>query len=503
MQREYMRGAEGLPGAPGSTWLAAETPEHHVLTGEREADAVVVGGGLVGALVAAELTTRGLHVAVLERGRFGYATTGHSTAKVTALHGTDWSTVVRTRGTGAAAQEWASRNALAPRALGEIVSGLGIECRFRTLDGYLCERPRAGEDDSLVREWQALRALGIPVDDVEAIPGSPFGGVVALRLADQAQLDPAALTTGVFATLPPERCWLHEGTAVRSIARDGGMWVARADGGSVRAPLVVMASLAPARDPAALFARLFPYAHYAIEVAPSVPPADGLWIQATGSELTARPTDAPDGTWILSGRSERLAFRSDERALYRELIAEARAEFGTATVTRYWSAEDFSTPDGLPFAGQVGPLDGLYYIGGFGGWGLSKSVVAAALVADDIEGIAPRELMRLLSPNRFPAPATWPDVLHENVSTARHLLFPMPAQLRAEAPAPPVVPDAGAETPRCTHLGCRTKVNTAEGTIDCPCHGSRFDADGWTLYGPARRDLHAKEPEHARSIRDA
>jgi cytochrome b6-f complex iron-sulfur subunit len=39
----------------------------------------------------------------------------------------------------------------------------------------------------------------------------------------------------------------------------------------------------------------------------------------------------------------------------------------------------------------------------------------------------------------------------------------------------------------CTHLGC--VIATTEIGFDCPCHGSRFDADGAVLGGPAPRPL--------------
>lgn len=43
----------------------------------------------------------------------------------------------------------------------------------------------------------------------------------------------------------------------------------------------------------------------------------------------------------------------------------------------------------------------------------------------------------------------------------------------------------------CTHAGC-TVNKIADGTIDCPCHGSKFNLDGSVANGPATKPLEAQ-----------
>jgi nucleotide-binding universal stress UspA family protein len=46
---------------------------------------------------------------------------------------------------------------------------------------------------------------------------------------------------------------------------------------------------------------------------------------------------------------------------------------------------------------------------------------------------------------------------------------------------------------KCTHLGCSVQWNPSLQTWDCPCHGSRYDARGKVIQGPAQRDLEVIE----------
>ena len=41
----------------------------------------------------------------------------------------------------------------------------------------------------------------------------------------------------------------------------------------------------------------------------------------------------------------------------------------------------------------------------------------------------------------------------------------------------------------CTHLGCLTSWSAEQNQIACPCHGSKFNAEGVKVEGPAPRPL--------------
>jgi Rieske Fe-S protein len=56
----------------------------------------------------------------------------------------------------------------------------------------------------------------------------------------------------------------------------------------------------------------------------------------------------------------------------------------------------------------------------------------------------------------------------------------------------PTAGDFKAFSATCTHKGCKVKT-VANGTIDCPCHGSKFAiADGSVTAGPAKAPLPVK-----------
>ena len=478
MNREYMEAVEGVSGLAGSPWLAPESAGFPTINGVHEADVVIVGGGITGALVARRLSSQGRHVVVLERRHVASGTTGHSTAKVTALHRSAWRELLSTH-PRVKMRAWALANLAAVDELSNIALVAGTNCGLRTLPAYLVAGD-AEATDGFGEHIAALTSVGIPVTAVDA--PDPFGSPAA-ELPGQAMIDPAAFVAGVLSSLGTNTD-VYEGAAVRSLERADDGWRAHCDGGSVWAPVAVMADHSPTHDTGGFFGRLFPYTHYVLEIAPHTTIPDGMWLQVGGEGLTLRPTSERGGTWIASGQRTRVGSVHDEREIYARLEESVKRLLGEVEVVRHWSTHDHETPDGLPFIGEAPMGRNLFLAAGYAGWGMTKSVVAASIIADAIEGRS-SAVAEIVSPSRLPGLDSLVPLVGENATVGREFIG---GHLRSQRKLAHPASVAGQA---CTHLGCETKWNMAEGTVDCPCHGSRFDRDGGAIYGPASNDIDA------------
>lgn len=476
MDREYIEDVDGVSGEAGSTWLDSVSAEYPPLAGERKTDVLIVGGGITGALVARKLSAEGRRVSVLERRRVASGTTGHSTAKVTALHGASWRELLVDHPEDQV-RAWAAANLAAVDELVAIALETGTGCGLSRVPAYLVagdKETNAGFDEHVA----ALMSAGLPVTAADAPP--PFG-LRATALASQALIDPAAFVVAVMSALGASAD-VFEGTPVRSLSRDGAGWRAHCDSGSVWAPVAVTADHFPVHDTGAYFGRLFPYAHYALEFAPREAVPEGMWMQVGGDALTFRPTSGAEGTWIVGGDRVRVASVDDEREVYASLAASLTRLVGEVEVVRHWSAHDHETSDGVPFIGEAPLSENLFLAAGFAGWGMTKSVVAASIIADAIAGRS-HVVAGIVSPSRMPGTDSVASLVGESTTVVRHFIKGHLTSRSEKAHAGSV---AGRN---CTHMGCETKWNRAEGTVDCPCHGSRFGRHGDAIYGPASKDI--------------
>ena len=103
---------------------------------------------------------------------------------------------------------------------------------------------------------------------------------------------------------------------------------------------------------------------------------------------------------------------------------------------------------------------------------MTTSMIAALLLRDEICGIQnPYET--LFSPQRMNFRASIGNLLIDIGMSVKGLLGGLFCKKEG----------------RCSHMGCKLEWNPEEKSWDCPCHGSRFDAEGKLLDNPSRHDL--------------
>ena len=494
---------DSLPGIARSLWLDTKEPAARPpLEGSRSTEVAVIGGGIVGATAALLLAERGVEVTLLEANRVATGVTGHSTAKATALHETSYSRISRKVGAEAAAA-YAELNVEGLGLIATLVERHGIECSLETAPSFLYT-----EDESclatLEDECRAAAQAGLEVelvDDTEL----PFDVRGAIRLGGQIALDSAALTRGIVGAAEGAGAAIHEDSRVRSVGhRDPGR-IGMENGASLQAERIVLATHMPLLDRGLFFARLRPQASYVVSgPAPDAP--IGMYLGIGSATRSVRSTPGPDGTRsLLVGGAGHKVGQGDGSHAYEELASWARERFAVEADHR-WSAHDMMSPDELPMIGPVAPWTSrIQTATGFGKWGIAKGVAAAAMLCGEIlDGPDPRR--EVFDTNRLSLRAQLPDLVKENADVGFRFFA---GRLRRGTSAALAAGeghvvgegrrqvaecrDANGElhrlSARCTHLGCIVNWNSGDATWDCPCHGSRFTADGSVRNGPAAAPL--------------
>ncbi|TCM35171.1 glycine/D-amino acid oxidase-like deaminating enzyme [Novosphingobium sp. ST904] len=372
-----------------SEWHCPKTSEFP----SAEVDIAILGGGIMGAILAERLSASGRKVAVCDRRPPGCGSTAASTAQIMWAMDVPLLTLARTLGEPEAARRW-KRVFAAVQRFGERLDRLGIDgkrtCPTLYLAGDLLDA------DGLREEAEAHRRHDLPSDYLDAAAVAerfgvaPRAGIVS---SGSFSIDPVhtchellgrARQSGAEVVYPIDIAALHPDSA--------GIVLEASDGRSFRARDVILAT---GYERARLFlpSSFSLLSTFAIATRPGIAPLwreDAMIWEASDPYLYVRTT--PDGRVIAGGEDVELADSDYRDALLPgkagTIAAKLAATLGSGPIAwdRAWSATFGSSPDGLPAIGRSASMEHVWLAAGFGGNGIAFAALAAELLERELAG---------------------------------------------------------------------------------------------------------------------
>jgi Rieske Fe-S protein len=275
---------------------------------------------------------------------------------------------------------------------------------------------------------------------------------------------------------------------------------------------VVVATNSPVNDRVVIHTKQHPYRTYVVglRVPPGAVEHALFWDYADPYHYVRRqrPRGAEHEVLIVGGEDHHTGQEDDGEARWARLESWTRERWPMAGVVEFrWSGKVMEPVDGLAYIGR-NPLDhdNVYIATGDSGNGMTHGSIAGMLLTDLIQGRT-NPWAGVYDPARLTPRATKDWVVEAAQATAPYAKWLTPGEVSSADEIPPgegallrrgltkvaVYRDpSGRVSDRsavCRHLGCFVEWNKAEKSWDCPCHGSRYTAEGRVVNGPATTDL--------------
>lgn len=469
-------------------------------------DAVVVGAGLTGLTSAFLLARAGLSVAVLEARSVGAVTTGNSNAKVSLLHSGAIS-AIHSHVSNVVLRAYVEANREGQEWLLRYLNERGVEVQTRDAFSYAVTSDGARSVD---KEFEACLAAGLEVS-YENDVGLPFGTYAGVMLKDQAQVNPMDVLHALARDVRAHGGLIMQGTRVTGVDI-GEPSVVSSSRGHLFATRIVLATGVPILDRGLYFAKVKASRSYVMAF--RVPDAQatvprGMYLSLDSPSRSLRTASIHGEERLLVGGNGHTVGREQATLdKVEDLDAWVKRHFPGAKRTHSWSAQDYESVDRIPFVGWMPRTNRKVLVAtGFNKWGMTNAVAAALSIASEVLG-GQKPWAHIMQQHPLGL-ETVASAVALNAEVAGLLtggwvkaeLHPLPHNPPGEGSGivgndhlrPTVTSTVDGEVCRfsavCPHLGGILSWNDAERSWDCPLHGSRFDARGRLLEGPATEDL--------------
>jgi len=501
-----------------SPWMSYFLPDAQPLDADARTDVCIVGAGIAGMTCAYLLAKKGKRVVVLDHGSIGGGMTSATTAHLSTALDDRYHEIERLHGADGARLA-AQSHAAAIEAIDAIVAHEKIDCDFERLDGYLFLPPR-GDADELLREYEAALRAGIEgLEWVSAAPIDGFDTGPCLRFPRQGQFHPLKYLAGLTRAVRRLGGTIHCGTHVSEVHGGERATVVTAGGHRVDCGAAVVATNTPINDRVAIHTKQAPYTTYVIAArVPRGTVEKALYWDTLDAYHYARLKDPAGELLIVGGEDHKTAQSDDAERRFANLELWMRTRWPAAReVLHRWSGQVMEPIDYLAYIGRDPSQENVYIATGDSGNGMTHGTIAGLVITDLVHGVAV-PWAALYDPGRITVKAAgnfaretanmawqytdW--VKPGDIDSVEQIRPGSGAVLRRGVHKLAIYRDAQGGlhemSARCTHLGCIVKWNETQGSWDCPCHGSRFDATGQVLGGPAVEPLTPVEDPKAPRI---
>lgn len=382
-------------GAPVWAHRAAPRVASRPLVRDLRADVLVVGAGISGALIADALTAAGRHVLVLDRRGPMLGATAASTALLLYELDLPLRKLARRIGRSRAERLW-RRSRLALDALRERQRHLGIRADAVNRDGLYLQGSSLDADELRV-EAQARRRAGFECTFLSAREVARLYGIrkrAALRSYDNLEADPRRLTSGFLRAAIQRGARVLAPVEVTAIeASRAGVAAGTRGGPVIHARQLVFASGYELPQNIPLGHRHSIQSTWVIATEPqprSLWPTRCLLWEASDPYLYLRTS--PAGRVICGGEDEPFSDAAHRDALLgpkTEILQRKLAALLPCIKTHpqfRWCASFGTTPTGSPSIGPLPRLPNCYAALGYGGNGITFSMLAAQVLRGLIAG---------------------------------------------------------------------------------------------------------------------
>lgn len=491
----------------GSYWkMTAAGNNYPSLKKSISTDVLIIGGGISGVTCAHCLSEKGINSVLIEAGELTDGTTGNTTGKLTVQHGIIYYKTEEKYGIDAARDYFLSQSS-ALDFVKRVVQKEAIDCQLS--ENSACIFAVNDEEwDTLKKEYNTAKKIGIDAELSERCEFPPGNkGVLAYR--GQYVFHPIRYVEGLAKAAAAMGAEIYCNTKAVKIDEGDINTVFCEDDITIRAKHVVMATQYPFYDgPNLFYTRLYPKRAYGIALRAKRDWPGESYINVGNPSRSIR-THEENGERILIvvGEGHDTGRGYEDMSLhYENLIGYAEQIAGVEEQIAEWSAQDYDTPDELPYIGRISDNSKIYVASGYRKWGLSSGTLAGIMIAELIEtGNCKYE--GLYSRNRADIMSSFGKAMVGNIKPIIELLKSKVEGTREiegiELGEGRVVRYMGERAGiyrdnddnvtildiSCTHMGTELNFNSAETTWDCPAHGGRFNTDGKLLEGPPKNPL--------------